>query len=325
MNDALRYVAAGKILTGRFSTDHIPLRDRHDIWRNCRPRSVAQMFETTPVELFATQADYVRLDTLELIFSCVSGQAYDRTRKMVSADGIDHLGVSVRFEGAARGEMDGESVAAPAGSILLTDLARAQKHESEPFSGVSMTLPRAFAESFLPSVRDLHGFVVPPDSAALLRGHLVRLHHSAATTSATAGARLARTVIDLLAVAVAEVAPAQVTTEARETAAKIRAKAMIESRLTSATLTVESLCRVLSMSRSSLYRLFEAEGGVLAYVRDRRIERVAAALRDPDNSERIAALADRFGFSDATYLTRVFRQVYGTTPGAFRAGHSGSD
>jgi len=98
-----------------------------------------------------------------------------------------------------------------------------------------------------------------------------------------------------------------------------RARAEIETRLGSATLTVATLCRVLGMSRSALYRLFEDEGGVHAYVTRRRLESVAAALGESSERDRIADIAERWGFCDAAYLGRLFRERFGMTPSDYRA------
>ncbi|WP_174280391.1 helix-turn-helix domain-containing protein [Sphingomonas bacterium] len=100
------------------------------------------------------------------------------------------------------------------------------------------------------------------------------------------------------------------------------AERAIEERLGSAMLTVANLCRWTGMSRSSLYRLFDADGGVQAYIRDQRLARVAEELRVA-TAGRVADIAERWGFCDAAYLARVFREVHGVTPSAYRARHAG--
>ena len=51
-----------------------------------------------------------------------------------------------------------------------------------------------------------------------------------------------------------------------------------------------------------------------AYIRGRRLEAVRLALADPAAREPIYTLAERFGFSDAAHLSRLFRARYGLTP-----------
>ncbi len=106
----------------------------------------------------------------------------------------------------------------------------------------------------------------------------------------------------------------------RSEPARARAERVIEERLGSAMLTVANLCRWTGMSRSSLYRLFDRDGGVQAFIRTRRLARVAEELRDRE-AGRVAEIAERWGFCDAAYLARVFREVHGVTPSAYRARH----
>ena len=108
----------------------------------------------------------------------------------------------------------------------------------------------------------------------------------------------------------------------RSEPARARVERVIEERLGSAMLTVVNLCRWTGMSRSSLYRLFDDDGGVQAFIRTRRLARVAEELRNRE-AGRVADIAERWGFCDAAYLARVFREVHGVTPSAYRACHCG--
>ncbi len=108
---------------------------------------------------------------------------------------------------------------------------------------------------------------------------------------------------------------------ARPESARVRAERVIEERLGSAMLTVANLCRWTGMSRSSLYRLFDGDGGVQAFIRTRRLACVAEELRT-GGAGRVADIAERWGFCDAAYLARVFREVHGVTPSAYRATHA---
>ena len=304
---------------GRFATGDLPERDRHGAWCSRSPSTVGRLYETRPHEPFDVATDLVMLGPLKIHFSTISGQSFERTRAMAVADGVDDLVVNVRFRGRAQGDMNGAALDALGESTLLTDMAQPQHHVSEASSTAYFHVPRALAERYLPSVRSLHGLAIPPSTAALLREHLRQIWHHADRLPVDQGARLAGTVMDLLAVAVAQERGGRVTPEAVAGAAMTRARAEIETRLGSATLTVATLCRVLGMSRSALYRLFEDEGGVHAYVTRRRLESVAAALGESSERDRIADIAERWGFCDAAYLGRLFRERFGMTPSDYRA------
>ena len=71
---------------------------------------------------------------------------------------------------------------------------------------------------------------------------------------------------------------------------------------------------------AELHRAFQPEGGVEAYIRDRRLAAVHAALGDSTERRPIIELAEAFGFSDGAHLSRLFRSRYGVTPTDHRAG-----
>ena len=313
------YPLGPTIFAGRFCTANLPERDRHEAWRSRSPSSASRVHETRPHEAFDVATDLVLLGPLKIHFSTISGQYFDRTQAMASADGIDDLVVNVRFRGAALGDMNGISLDGPSGSIVLTDMAQPQGHVSEASSCAYFHVPRALAEQFLPSVRSLHGMAIAPDTATLLREHLLQIWRGADHLPIDQGGRLAGTVLDLLAVAIAQERGGQAASAAVAGAALMRARAEIEMRLGSATLSVANLCRKLGVSRSALYRLFADEGGVHAYITRRRLERVAATLSDPLDHDRIADIAERWGFCDAAYLGRLFRERFGMTPSDYRA------
>ena len=75
------------------------------------------------------------------------------------------------------------------------------------------------------------------------------------------------------------------------------------------------LARRFGLSRASLYRLFQADGGIEAYLRDRRLERCSIELMQalPERG-RVREIAERLGFSDAGHFTRAFRQRFGVAP-----------
>ena len=83
-------------------------------------------------------------------------------------------------------------------------------------------------------------------------------------------------------------------------------------------LSVDELARVATMSRSTLARAFRASTGeaVWAYVRRRRAERARELLAT--TTLPIAEVARRCGFASQPHLTRVFKAVFGITPGSVR-------
>ncbi|CAM3704376.1 AraC family transcriptional regulator [Cereibacter sphaeroides] len=77
------------------------------------------------------------------------------------------------------------------------------------------------------------------------------------------------------------------------------------------------MAQVVGLSESWFTRLFRDTTGVtpLQWQLRQRVE-LAQTLLEENLS--VAEIADRLGFSDQAHLTRVFRQVTGQPPGAWR-------
>ncbi|WP_433334563.1 helix-turn-helix domain-containing protein [Spirillospora sp. CA-294931] len=86
-------------------------------------------------------------------------------------------------------------------------------------------------------------------------------------------------------------------------------------------LSPEVIARAHHLSVRQLYRIFQASGTTVArHVRTRRLEHCRRDLRDPFRStQRISAIAARWGFPDAAAFSRAFRAAYGVSPTAYRA------
>ena len=103
-----------------------------------------------------------------------------------------------------------------------------------------------------------------------------------------------------------------------------RLKCHIDAHLVSSALTPDSLCAAFRVSRANLYRLFAPSGGVAGYIRQRRLQRVDAMLRDPANLGRtIADIAFVCGFANEAHFSRAFRAAFGQAPREVRGSGSG--
>ena len=101
-----------------------------------------------------------------------------------------------------------------------------------------------------------------------------------------------------------------------------KARRFIQNNLGSADLTPEALSRELAISRTRLYELFQTSGGVLNYVRRRRLLAARAALADLSNGQKIADIAGNLGFESAANFSRAFTHEFGYSPSEVRR-HTG--
>jgi len=312
------------IRVDHFSTDGIAPRDRHEAWANRLWPSIGPLFESKPTEDFHNRADTVDLGPLKLFYSFITATAWERSADMLRSYDPDALNVMLMLGGTATGEAGDTVFQHTHGTILLGDVAQTSRHVSTGGHTVRLVLPRAQALEMGFDVRAMHGLVLDPQASALLAQHLTQLPSLLPKLRAEDGPRVARTVLDLLALAVSisgRVTPPDPNT--RRSIASIRARDEIERKLGSPGLNVDHLCRALGISRTSLQRLFEEEGGVGTYIRGRRLEAARRALDEPRNGETIGDIADRLGFSDAAHFSRLFRARFGRTPTDYRAAARG--
>jgi AraC-like DNA-binding protein len=97
-------------------------------------------------------------------------------------------------------------------------------------------------------------------------------------------------------------------------------KRLIERHIDSPALSVELICARSGWSRATVYRLFELEGGLARYIRQRRLERAFRELmrRRPRRRRIIDLAIDSQYASEATFC-RAFHRLFGVPPGEVRA------
>lgn len=306
----------------RYSTAGIAPAERHEAWSDRGWPSVAALFDSTPIGPFSTSAENVYLDGIAVSYSTGTARLLERTPARIAADRIDILGVGVLLEGEMHGVARLREFEARAGEILLFDIAQPITMTMSIARSIQLAIPRAMAEGELGPVADLHGLVIGREEAALFYAHLIKLSEALQTISKEDAPRLARTLLDLLVVAVHAAAHAHRDAPPRMVGMAARARTEIRANLESPSLNVAGLCRRLNVSRSTLHRLFESEGGVQTYIRNSRLDAGRIALLDATNDERIGAIAERLGFSDAAHFSRLFRARFDETPSQCRGGRS---
>lgn len=82
--------------------------------------------------------------------------------------------------------------------------------------------------------------------------------------------------------------------------------------------TIDQMCRMAHMSRSSFLRSFRRALGQapVEFLIERRLDAARRMLRDTDRP--VTEVALDCGFGDSNYFARLFRKMTGVTPSAFR-------
>lgn len=104
-----------------------------------------------------------------------------------------------------------------------------------------------------------------------------------------------------------------------------KARRFIQKNLMSRDLTPDALSKELAISRTHLYQLFEGSGGVLNYIRQRRLLAAHEMLADVSENRRVSDIAQLLGFETAANFTRAFTQYFGYSPSNVRKSLSRND
>jgi AraC-like DNA-binding protein len=177
-------------------------------------------------------------------------------------------------------------------------------------------VPRGLLENAFPDVASLHGRWVEATTplTRMLISHLVALNQQIVSLSKDEARQSFLTAVELLAAAFSRQAGLSGSARAAVRAAVYgQVRRYVEANLHDPDLTPERVLASLHLSRSSVYRLFEHEGGLAAYIRSRRLLMAADELvRFPDLS--VQDIAAGLGFNDASSFTRAFRRAFDIAP-----------
>lgn len=98
-------------------------------------------------------------------------------------------------------------------------------------------------------------------------------------------------------------------------AKKVRAERYFLQHLRRERFDIDQVCAELGMSRATLYRLFQDDGGVRAYATRFKLDRLYRELEHtPAARGAVSRVSARYGFHDPSHFVRLFRRNFGTNP-----------
>lgn len=234
---------------------------------------------------------------------------FRRSPSQAAADGIDHFVLTAMIHGRI-GQAAG--ILRP-GDIAITDLASPAAFCLAGAEAVHLVVPRHGlpARAAPDTPQPYRRLAADSARGIVLRGLLQTLSETAPVLSPADALTLGACVPDLVTWCLSSAIP---TGQDGKATLRRRLRRHIEENL-GHRLIPARLAKEFGVSRSQLYRLFAAEGGVAAYVLRRRLRRCRIALCDPALADRrIRDIAFAMGFTDEAYFSRVFRKTYGQSP-----------
>nr|WP_281065539.1 helix-turn-helix domain-containing protein [Jiella sonneratiae] len=296
------------------------------MWRTL----VRPMFDVEPeggdVSRFRGGADICHAGTVLLARTAATAQRFSRDVSRYAMPDWDHVVVQLYESGGYAGDCAGETIELRPGEISVLDLARPFETAASAFSNVTLLVPRALCARVQGAL--FHGRRLGAETAMtpLIRGHLTALADNAPRLS---GAEMEAGVEALLTL-MGGADPRGGDPQARAAmAASLRQRIVqfVDERLGDPEMSPASIAAACGLSRASLYRLAEVDGGIAALVQGRRLARAFDLLADASaRGARIEDVSHGVGFASAAHFSRAFKAAYGISPRDLRAfAHQGLD
>ncbi|MGH8160373.1 MAG: helix-turn-helix domain-containing protein [Rhodanobacter sp.] len=311
--------------TSSFSTRALSADAQVLAWR----KRVEHVIDVPPskkqlTEGFGANIDFYAVNGMAFSDCRTDAMVIDRSVARVSTDSrrdyVFHLFLEGDI-GNVAGMRKKRSAADSTPGIIAFDMSQPFHVDRPACRVLSLFVPRPIVDAGLPDGESIHGRVLPQGTplAGLVLDHLAaigreisKLDAGGATDALHAGAELL----------VAGFRKASCLTgadrAALQTAMMGQVRRFVEASLHQSDLTPTHVINALQLKRATIYRWFEHEGGLGAYIRRRRLLMAADELvRFPHLP--VIDIAYGLGFKSASDFTRAFRRTFYMNPQDMRA------
>lgn len=287
-----------------------------EAWRE----SISVVFEVEPPVRpvptpFGATVEAFQLGDMIVTDARLGDQRYVRSAARARRDGMDHFVFNLYRTGGWEAQTNNSEFKGLAGQVQVLDLSRDLVSDEPTSDLATLFVPRSLIEDRLPNLTALHGCAPTGPHAWLLVEFIDLLARRLPTLPSGSEQELSRAICDMLAACLRpSLDGLEIARSGLEAVLLRRARRFIDARLSSPELGAEALCRGLGVSRRTLYRMFEPEGGVQHYIQGKRLERMRSCLTDPTETRRISDVAAEYGFLRNDHFARAFKHQFGLPP-----------
>lgn len=275
---------------------------------------------------FAGEIRRTRLGRSRISWAAADAHTLIRSRRHIALAGENDMLVSVQLGGETGLSQDGRDVHLVTGDFALYDASRQYRlHFPNRIRQLVLQVPRdelvarlGRPEAYCArAVRRKSGF------ARLLVAYLSASRTVVDSVSPSQRLEIERHTLDLLSWGLSRATGLPSTNPELSDArylALLQVKQQIDQCLRDPGLNIQQVARAIGRSARDINRLLAEEGPSFStYVRDRRLNRCRQDLDDPAHRHRsISQIAYFWGFNDAAYFSRAFRNKYQTSPREYR-------
>lgn len=292
-----------------FSSDRLPVALRYEAFR----ARIDSMFDMNLLRgedeaHFSAEIHSINLGSL-LISSMRSHEfCFTRPRARLLRDFIDHIMIRIDLDRAP--EEGGR-----ARHVVVIDLGRVTEYGLTPCHNVSVVVPRRLLGVSDGELARLHGAALASPMAMIFADHAVSLMRHGSTMGAAEVAAINALTPGLLAACLEPSRESAARARADlEVATVSRARGYIAGNLRAPGLEPSTVARATGVSRATLYRLFEAQGGVAKAIREARLNQAMRDIIEQGQGARLGDIGHNLCFSSEAQFSRAFKSHFGFSP-----------
>jgi AraC-like DNA-binding protein len=302
-----------------FSTQGLHPQDQMEGWREW----YSPVFELVPknpmVDGFSAEIQLWKLGGLAMSRTTSPPAHVFRTGRHLRLDPTDHWVISYCVRGAHSATTAGTTIEVPAKIPYLWSLAQDFAHERTGVDRIQFFLSRDAFRDLVPLLDAALGSTLHTPLGLLLGDYMTALERRLVDVEDSDFSGIRSAVGAMIAAAVAPSARRVAVARGQiDLGRKERVRQAVRRHLRTPTLEPKSLARLVGVSRSNLYRLFEDVGGVARYIQDERLLEARTVLCNPATTQSISAIAEDLCFPDASSFARAFKRKFGCSPSDVR-------
>lgn len=306
---------AAPTFPSNFSTLDLASEDQFDAWRTLLSDMIELQRTPEASQGFAAEFSSWSFGDVVMTRAVYSG-APPRRWKHRPRSFLDHWCVVLAHSHPpARDELAVAPTLMAGDALSFRSLALPFEGQASDSEVLTLLLPRDFCRDETGDFERAHDLDIRPELGSVLAGFMDHLARQLPHISADHGEGLA---VATRALVAACIAPRTDRVEAAQMPLASllidRARLVIRQNMASPEFGPEALARLMAMSRSKLYRLFEHNGGVAHFINRERLREAHRQLAGLRNAMSIHLIGNEVGFPDHSTFSRAFRREFGYSP-----------
>jgi AraC-like DNA-binding protein len=306
------------------TTDGIKPDRTLDYWRHTAlPGADIRLPPEFPFRSFQAERSFAPTGMAAFIDTRCRGSGFivERNMRHIRQDQQDQISITMMRRGAAVHDQAGRTHALAAGDLLISDRTKPLHLATVgAYEEIRLQFPRPLFRGIVGDPGPLAGRLFKAGNPLVdliyhygrgMRGRIPGMAHVDAGAAFQAMLVLVRGLIDI----VGDSADAKRRPDPDATIDAVRI--YILRRLHDPALDADEIVERLRISRTRLYEALKPCGGVRAFIKDIRLDRIHADL-SAGATDSIGTIANTYGFPDQNTFSRAFRNRFGKTPSEVR-------